>query len=90
MKNEFEGFDADLDALLMSEWDFCETDQDIIDRYGQETYELAKKAAEAQSKRQDLKEARSKTLWGRFQNWRTSRKELKAAVDFIMHGPGGD
>ena len=76
--------------LFDDDWVPCQTDEEIIERYGQEIYDLAKKAAETRNKRIALELKRSKTLWGRFQNWRTHRKELKSVVNFIMHGPSGD
>jgi hypothetical protein len=84
--------DEEFEALLKEDddWVPISNDQEIIERYGQETYDLVKKVVEAQDKRIALREKRSKTLWGRFLNWRQSKKELKAAVNFIMHGPGGD
>lgn len=61
------------------DWISCQTDEEVIARYGQETYELAKKVVEAQDKRIALELKRSKNLWGRIQSWRT-RKELKSAL----------
>lgn len=71
-------------------WDFCKTDDEALERYGQETYDCLGKVIEAQDKRIALRLKRLKTLWGQFQNCRTSRKELNVAINFIMHGPGGD
>ena len=81
---------CDLNELLKDDWVPCNTDQEIIDRYGQETFDLVTKVVESQSKRIALREKRSKTFWGRYLNWRTDRQERKAAVNFIMYGPGGD
>jgi hypothetical protein len=75
---------------LKDDWDFVKSDEEIIARYGQETYDLIKKVAESSEKRIALRLKRSKTLWGRYLNWRTDRQERKAAVNFIMYGPGGD
>ena len=84
---DFKREKAELDELFKDDWIPCQTDEDIIARYGQETYE---KAVEAKNKREALREKRSKTLWGRHLNRKTDQQERKAAVNFIMYGPGGD
>ena len=72
------------------EWDFVRSDEDIIARYGQETLDLVKKIVAQKEAREALWKKRERTFWGRLQNKRTEKKERQAAVNWIMHGPGGD
>ena len=70
------------------EWDFPKTDEDIVKKYGPETLELVKKVVERQLERQALWKKRERTPWGRLQNKRTERREIQAAVNWILHGLG--
>lgn len=51
---------------------------------------LCQKIVERRDKRIVLYAKRKKTPWGRIQNWIDDRKQFRQAIEFIMHGPGGD
>lgn len=56
-----------------NEWDFCNTNEEIIEKYGMEFFKKLEKTAAFQK---------------RLNSKLTQEEKIKLATDFIIYGPG--
>ena len=54
-----------------------------------EITELIDRMIAQKEARETLWKKRERTPWGRILNKRTKKKELQAAANWMLHGPGG-